>query len=105
MTILVATDEAGKVVGTVAGKLASKDEGHLHGMAVLPECQGCGVAAQLLAAIESHLQSQCCTRITLDTTELLKRAARLYEKNGYKLSGRVTDFFGMALYEFAKTLK
>lgn len=102
MTILVAADEAGKVVGTVAGKPASKNEGHLRGMAVLPEFQGRGVAGQLLAAIESHLWSQACARITLDTTEPLRRAARFYERNGYRLSGRVADFFGMPLYEYLK---
>jgi ribosomal protein S18 acetylase RimI-like enzyme len=102
MTILVATDEAGKVIGTVAGKLSSGSEGHLRGMAVLPEFQGRGVAEQLLAAIESHLSSQGYERITLDTTEPLKRATRFYERNGYKLSGRVTDFFGMRLYEYVR---
>lgn len=102
MTIMVGTDEAGKVIGTVAGKLVSKDEGHLRGMAVLPGFQGRGVAEQLLAAAESHLGNQGCARITLDTTEPLKRAAQFYERNGYKLSGRVTDFFGMALHEYIK---
>lgn len=102
MTILVATDEGGKIVGTVSGKLAGKDEGHLRGMAVLPDWQGQGIAEKLLAAIESHLRNQSCKRITLDTTEPLKRAAKFYERNGYKLSGRGTDFYGMPLYEYVK---
>ena len=105
MKILVATDEGGKIVGTVAGKLAGKDEGHLRGMAMLPSCQGQGVAERLLAAIESHLWSHGCKRITLDTTKPLKRAARFYEKHGYQSSGRVSDFYGMPLYEYVKTFK
>lgn len=91
--------------GTVARKLAGQGEGHLRGMAVLPRSQGHGVAEQLLAAIESYLWSQGCTRITLDTTEPLKRAARFYERNGYKLSGKVMDFFGMPLVEYIKVIK
>src|SRR5689334_5296127 len=47
MTILVATDEAGKIVGTVAGKLVNGEESHLRGMAVLPQWQGHGIAEQL----------------------------------------------------------
>jgi GNAT superfamily N-acetyltransferase len=105
MAVLVATDEDGKIVGTVAGKLVNREEGHLRGMAVLSQWQGHGIAERLLAAIESHLQSQGCKRITLDTTEPLKRAARFYERNGYRLSGRVTEFFGMPLYEYVKTFK
>jgi hypothetical protein len=30
---------------------------------------------------------------------------RFYEKHGYRRSGKVTDFFGMDLYEFVKELR
>ncbi len=29
---------------------------------------------------------------------------RFYEKHGYRRSGRITDFFGMALHEYGKEL-
>ena len=32
------------------------------------------------------------------------RAKRFYESNGYRLSGTVTDFFGMPLHEFVKEM-
>ncbi len=102
MTAFVATDGTGRVIGTVAGAVVSKSEGHLRGMALLPEWQGRGVAEQLLRAVEDHLRSLGCSRITLDTTEPLKRAAHFYERHGYRSSGKVTDFFGMALFEYAK---
>ncbi len=73
-------------------------------MAVLPEWQGRGVAEQLLRAVEDHLRSRGCSRITLDTTEPLKRAALFYEKHGYGRSSKVTDFFGMPLFEYVKEL-
>ena len=38
------------------------------------------------------------------TTEPLERAMRFYEKHGYRRSGRVTDFFGMTLHEWVKSL-
>jgi len=35
----------------------------------------------------------------------LERATQLYEKNGFCRSGKVSDFFGMNLFEFVKALK
>src|SRR5262249_7720785 len=60
----------GNVGGTVAWA-ASGEEGHLRGMAVLPDWQGSGVASALLQAAEAEIRNQRCTRVTLDTTEPL----------------------------------
>jgi GNAT superfamily N-acetyltransferase len=102
MHVLVAT-AAGNVVGTISGA-THVEEGHLRGMAVLPEWRGSGIAAKLLAGIEAWLRSQGCTRITLDTTLPLQPAMRFYEKNGYRRSGNISDFFGMPLLEYIKQL-
>lgn len=85
--------------------MADVTEGHLRGMAVLPEWQGGGVAEALLRAAEAELVSRNCACITLDTTEPLQRATRFYEKHGYRRSGRVSDFFGMRLHEYVKYLR
>lgn len=103
MHVLVAV-EGIRVLGTVSGSIHGT-EGHLRGMAVYPEQKGSGLALQLLTAIESYLASQGCTRVTLDTTLPLKPAIKFYEKNGYTHTGKVTDFFGMPLYEYAKQLQ
>ena len=102
MEVFLAT-AAGEAVGTIAGA-AHAEEGHLRGMAVLPEWHGRGVAAKLLAAIESCLRAHGCKHITLDTTLPLEPAMRFYEKNGYHRSGKVSDFFGMPLIEYVKQL-
>jgi GNAT superfamily N-acetyltransferase len=104
MTVFVSVTESGEVVGTIACK-ADGEEGHLRGMAVLPERQGCGVSAQLLETAEQHLRDHGCLRITLDTTAPLKRAMRFYERHGYQPSGKVSNFFGMALYEHEKIIR
>ena len=93
-----------QVVGTFSCSQAGEHEGHLRGMAVRPEWQGVGVAAQLLQQVESELRDRKCSRVSLDTTEPLRRAMRFYERNGYHRSGKVTDFFGMALIEYIKAL-
>ena len=102
MCVFVAVSE-GNVVGTVACA-ASGEEGHLRGMAVLPDWQGSGVASALLQAAEAEIRNQRCTRVTLDTTEPLARAMRFYARHGFTLSGRVSDFFGMPLHEWVKFL-
>jgi ribosomal protein S18 acetylase RimI-like enzyme len=104
MQVLVAQTSSGQIVGTIACQAIKHGEGHLRGMAVLPDCQGGGIAAELLAHVEAELRRQNCTRITLDTTAPLERAMRFYEKFGYRRSGKISDFFGMSLFEFQKSL-
>ena len=103
MSVLVATDASGQIVGTIAWSSAA-GEGHLRGMAVRPECQGSGVSGRLLDRALEEIRQAGCKIVTLDTTAPLHRAIRFYEKNGFRPSGRVTDFFGMPLFEYSKQL-
>jgi ribosomal protein S18 acetylase RimI-like enzyme len=103
--VFVAAREADRsIIGTVACNLVTLEEGHLRGMAVLPSCQGAGVAEQLLERAEAELRAQKCIRITLDTTDPLNRAISFYERNSFRPSGRIADFFGMLLFEYVKNL-
>jgi ribosomal protein S18 acetylase RimI-like enzyme len=104
MTILVAATVEGAVVGTIAAGIEG-ERGHLRGMAVRIAWQGQGVAQQLLLAAESLFHSRGCSRVTLDSTAPLTRAMRFYLRSGYTWTGRVHDFYGMELHEFAKDLK
>ena len=103
MTILIA-EQDGRVVGTVACQKVSGQEGHVRGMAVSPTHHGSGVAEALLTAAEEELRTVRCSRVTLDTTEYLQRAICFYERNGYVATGRVSEFFGMRLIEYAKNI-
>jgi ribosomal protein S18 acetylase RimI-like enzyme len=103
MQMFVAVTGSGDAVGTIGYSVAG-DEGHLRGMAVLPEWEGSGIARRLLASAEAALRAQGCSCVTLDTTAPLERAIRFYERQGYSRTGRVTDFFGMPLHEFRKEL-
>ncbi len=102
MVVIVASSSEGEVVGTIACRALEGGEGHIRGMAVRPGWQGRGVAQKLLETAESELRQRKCTRISLDTTKPLRRAIRLYERNGYRASGVVVNFFGMALVEYVK---
>jgi ribosomal protein S18 acetylase RimI-like enzyme len=103
MSVFVA-NVSGRIAGTIGCQALPNGEGHLRGMAVLPECQGTGVSTRLLEAAEEELRRAGCKRVTLDTTEPLKRAVRFYEKHGYSATGKVGDFFGMKLFEYGKPL-
>ena len=104
MSLLVAVDEQGEVVGTVGWKLIGPDEGHLRGMAVRPDLLGSGIAQALLDAAELAMRQHGGVRVTLGTTAPLARAVRFYERNGYRRAGEARDFFGMALFEYVKVL-
>jgi GNAT superfamily N-acetyltransferase len=104
MSIFVAQDESGIIIGTIGCGLEGQGVGHLRGMAVSPDCQGKGVAEKLLNRAEAELRGLGCVRVTLDTTAPLKRAVRFYQRHGYLRTGRVSDFFSMPLFEYAKSL-
>ena len=104
MTVFVAVNEAGGIVGTITCCVLDKQEGHLRGMAVLPEWHGRSIARQLLDRAQDELSSRGCDRITLDTTEPLQPAMRFYERNGFRRTGKIADFFGMPLIEYEKIL-
>src|SRR6516165_3042026 len=104
MAVFVAATASGEVVGTVACHLVGEGEGHLRGMAVRPSWQGRGVSEELLGAAEAELRRAGCGHVSLDTTRPLARAVRFYEAHGFRASGRVSDFFGMELFEYVKSL-
>ena len=104
MQVYVAVTDTNQVIGTIACSPINEKEGHLRGMAVLPQWQSSGVAKALLKTAETALAALGCSIITLDTTAPLERAIRLYQRNGYHPTGRVTDFFGMPLYQYAKPI-
>jgi len=105
MQIFVAVSPRNQIAGTIACSRIDAGEGHLRGMAVLPEWQSTGVAERLLQAAEAELVTQHCTCVTLDTTEPLQRAMPFYERHGYRRSGKISDFFGMRLHEYVKELR
>jgi GNAT superfamily N-acetyltransferase len=72
---------------------------------IVPASRGGGVAQRLLEAAEGEMRAWDCRRVTLDTTQPLQRAIHFYERNGYRPTGVVADFFGMPLYQYRKELR
>jgi len=104
MSVFVAIESSGEVVGTVSCYVIGTEEGHIRGMAVRPAWQGADIAGELIRSVETELSSLGCTRVSLDATLPLQRAMRFYEKHGFQKSGQITDFFGMNVVEYVKDL-
>ena len=105
MTLFVAVAQNHKIIGTIGWQKIGENEGHIRGMAVHPKYQGVNSpAAALLQAVEDEVCSQGCTFLTLDTTEILKRAQNFYRKKGFKETGKTGDFFGTTIFEFEKKI-
>lgn len=104
MSVLVACDESGTVRGTISWGVESAISAHVRGMAVDPDVEGSGVAQRLLDLALQQIRGTRRSRVTLDTTLPLRRAIRFYERNGFRPTGRVTDYFGMPLHEYVLDL-
>jgi GNAT superfamily N-acetyltransferase len=104
MAIWVAVDRERTVIGTVAVKPVSTGHAHLRGMAVRAEHQGKGVAAALLNAALDRAQAEGRLRVTLETTEPLRRAARFYLHHGFRRTGHHRWWGGMKLIHFERDL-
>jgi len=102
MRIELALSPGDRLLGTLAWQDRGGGEGHLRGLAVLPEAQGRGVAGALLQAAEADLWSRGCARITLRTTHLLLRALTFYARHGYRPTGRRFAWEGMEVLELEK---
>jgi ribosomal protein S18 acetylase RimI-like enzyme len=102
MSVLVAVC-GDQVVGTVAFSVEG-DTAHLRGMAVRQEWQGVGVASALLHNVVAALRQRNCRFVTLDTTEPLERAINFYRRAGFAPSSKISDFFGMRLHEYVRSL-
>ena len=104
MTVLLAVADTGEIAGTVAYAAIESGEGHLRGMAVDPAREGTGTASALLGAALAELRAARCARVTLETTAPLRRAIAFYRFHGFRPTGRVTDFHGMPLHQYARSI-
>lgn len=65
-------------------QLANGDAAEIKRMYVREAYRGLGIAQMLLAEAESFAREVSYRRIFLDTTDKMRSAARLYERNGYQ---------------------
>lgn len=101
--VWVAVSDVG-VVGTVSA-VPRGEELYVRSMAVVPSARGRRVGESLLARVEEFARAHGHARLTLTTTPFLSRAIRLYERAGFRPSGRgPLELFGTPLFEMSKDL-
>jgi GNAT superfamily N-acetyltransferase len=79
----VATDRAGRIVGTCGAFPVSPTDYELRKMYLLPAARGLGAGRALLDACVAWARGRGATRIVLDTTEQMTDAIAFYERHGF----------------------
>ncbi len=83
----------GQVVG-YAGLMAIGDEADVQTLAVAKGRQGHGLGALLLDALLTEATRRGCTRITLEVSAQSDSAQRLYQRQGFKVIARRSNYYG-----------
>ncbi len=96
--LLVATDQAGRVLGYTA---VHPDDGEMFLLFVHPAHGGRGVGRTLLNAAHDALRAAGCEQAFLFTHEQNERALAVYASAGYRFDGSVreSEFNGTAIRE------
>jgi len=92
-----------RVVGTVSAVPRGR-ELYVRSMAVVPSARGRSAGELLLRRVEEFALAHGHERLTLTTTPFLSRAIRLYERAGFRPTGRALELFGTPLFEMSKDL-
>jgi N-acetylglutamate synthase-like GNAT family acetyltransferase len=104
MTVFVAIEGAGRIVGTAAIQETSRQRAFLRGMAVRPAYQGTDLAASLLRRAVRLAREHGHSNLYLYTTQPLERAIGFYLKHGFRTTRRNWTWCGMKLIGFKRTL-
>jgi ribosomal protein S18 acetylase RimI-like enzyme len=112
-TILVAVD-GDRIIGSATLELDGRtsdeigplapDEAHVRMLGVHPDARGAGVGKQLLAACEERARQAGRTRMTLNTTTLMRAARAMYTSLGYERSEDRVLPDGFVLLGYTKQL-
>ncbi|MGV8163098.1 MAG: GNAT family N-acetyltransferase [Candidatus Nanoarchaeia archaeon] len=68
--------------------------GWLNWTGITPELQGNGIGKKLLGYCEDKARKHNISKFGVKTTPQYPSACKMYENNGYMLSGLLTDYYG-----------
>lgn len=114
-TLVLAAIEDGQILGTVTLELHERvpggherpplapDQVHVRMLGVHPEARGRGIGKHLMHASIDEARRAGKSRMTLDTTEHMKAAQRLYESMGFRRGPDLVfdDGFRLRFYELS----
>jgi ribosomal protein S18 acetylase RimI-like enzyme len=113
--VVLGAFEDGRILGTVTlevdGRIPgghprpplAEDQAHVRMLGVSPEAQRRGIGRRLMAATIEHARRAGKRRITLETTETMVAAQRLYEAMGFRRGPDLMydDGFRLRTYQLA----
>jgi ribosomal protein S18 acetylase RimI-like enzyme len=112
-TILVAV-EGGRILGTATLELEGRTEqesdplrpheAHIRMLGVAPDARGRGIGRMIMEACEERASASGRTLITLNTTERMRSAQRMYESMGYSRDEDRVFPDGFVLLSYSKQL-
>lgn len=92
-TFIVAVCD-GKVVGYSISAMERRGKGHILSIAVSPDFRRRGIGTALLAETIRRLRRRGADRIVLEVRTSNEAAIGLYEKAGFKITGRLENYYG-----------
>lgn len=101
MAILVAESQD-VIVGTAVLEMTT-DEPYIQSMAVKPSAQRGGVGISILKTIEKCAREMHARALSLECFKPLTEAIHLYERFGFKRTGRKRPYHGITIFEMKKT--
>ncbi len=104
-TDVLVTILANQIVGTASIIGEGKANLHVLSMAVEPKYQRKGVGWRVLEEINRLAKRRHCNTITLECFEPLTKAVNLYEKFGFRKTGRLRTYYGIKIFEMRKSTR
>ena len=114
-TVILVAVEDGKVLGSstleLDGRVEPEDDGplgpheaHIRMLGVAPDARGRGIAKLLMAECEARARAAGRSLMTLNTTQLMQAAQKMYESLGYERGADRTFPDGFVLLSYSKAL-
>ncbi len=94
-----------KIVGTASITMENKGNLHIRSMAVKPDYQGKGIGWRVLQEINQLAKKRQCNTITLECFKPLTKAISLYEKFGFRKTGRISYLYGIRIFEMIRRVR
>lgn len=91
-----------KIIGTATINLQAKEELYIASMGVRPATQGKGTGRRILEEIQRRAKQKKCKTISLECYEPLKSAIKLYERFGFRRTGRKRAYHGIEIFQMKK---
>lgn len=89
----------GRIAGTVCLDVMNGKILHVRSMGVRPGFQGKGIGKKILYEIDRIAKEKECDTISLECYDPLIKAIRLYEKFGFRRTGKEIDYHGITVFE------